>query len=244
MWYLLAIPAAIIAGAWAYGMSKVSNKNIPISQLPEKQTYIPPTASSPITASDYIVVDIYTSGLAMPDSGSVLMQVDSLDAPMDQLKQYLMAHIVDNRILPSVRTAVGISRVKRTSVRKATAADITLATGTQSATQYKPAPGPASTGQLVGYSPEFYTALTQAGLLKQAAIKASQLQQSGSGGVQSATQYNPAPGSMPMSIVDVQLAAEKARMEAINKLVPESTTPEATAALLALANLPSVAEQS
>lgn len=67
-----------------------------------------------------------------------------------------------------------------------------------------------------------------------AAVQAAQLE--------SATQQNPSPG--PQTIASVQQQAERARMDAINKLVPESTTPEALAALLALASLPSVGSQS
>ena len=48
MWYVFAIPAAIIAAAWAYGVSRTSSKNVPISQQPQSQL---PTGTGPGTPS-------------------------------------------------------------------------------------------------------------------------------------------------------------------------------------------------
>jgi hypothetical protein len=242
MWYVFAIPAAIIAAAWAYGMSKTSSKNIPISQLPPEQTgqKLPTLATANlIMPGDVIVVDAAAKPIPGLPNRSMIMQVDTLDVPSDTTKQWLMARVVDKVVLQGISTTGMSFPVLRSTVRKATPAEVAAGTGIA-----QPTATPAVVASQLAQLQQLYDQYGPT------AVIPPDLQQA-------ATMYNPAPGptvpttadklaagSGPMTIADMQAAAEQARTDAMNKLVPQSNTPEDLAALLALASLPSVADQS
>jgi hypothetical protein len=223
-------------------MSKTSSKNIPISQLPPEQTgqKLPTLATANlIMPGDVIVVDAAAKPIPGLPNRSMIMQVDTLDVPSDTTKQWLMARVVDKVVLQGISTTGMSFPVLRSTVRKATPAEVAAGTGIA-----QPTATPAVVASQLAQLQQLYDQYGPT------AVIPPDLQQA-------ATMYNPAPGptvpttadklaagSGPMTIADMQAAAEQARTDAMNKLVPQSNTPEDLAALLALASLPSVADQS